>query len=173
MKAEYLEFNEVSRTIQTIQKLRERSQPHLEKFCKAEALHDLECFEYGTRTANKRYADVWAILDQDGDEKFTKKELQNLYNDMDMDLMRKNEPSLVEVTAFFSRNSYIVCRPMRTAILDDARKLKLKVTRDFMKFLDADDNKKIELGDAGTRILASDSNGDSGLDIAEWNDTTG
>ena len=66
LENERLEFQAAQRT-QKVNNIRHRSQPFIENFCIAEAQYDLECFEYGTRRANKKYADVWAMLDKDGD----------------------------------------------------------------------------------------------------------
>jgi len=62
---------------------------------------------------------------------------------------------------------------MRESILTKERKSKLKITRNFMKFLDADESYAIFPRDADTRLRASDLNADAGLSVAEWDKAIG
>ena len=77
-----------------------------------------------------------------------------------MDLDRKDQVSLLEVAAWFKRNEFIICRPLRKRVKSVIEKRELFALKAFFNFLDADGNDEINRKDLHGLLKKLDKNGD-------------
>lgn len=76
------------------------------------AAHDQECFKYGTDAADSNYADLAALWKDQG-----------IKTDLDGD----GVSTQLEKAAWFERNEYVACRPVRDKVLEKLQQINIKL----------------------------------------------
>jgi len=90
-----------------------------------------------------------------------------------MDLNGDGVASVIEIAAWFMRNGYIVCRPVRDAEIRLLLQEEKRGLGSLFRFLDKNNNKIIKPDDAHVAFDSLDRNFDKKLDLEEMNRATG
>jgi len=146
------------------------------EFCAEGAALDQECFKLGTDGTDRRYDSLWLAWDTTPDGQVSTEEFEAAWNSMNLD----NNPqvSSLEVAAYFTRNQYIVCRPLREKVLRALKQQERDMFKSLFYFLDADSNRKINTADVDVALRMWDKTvraegEEPSVDAEEWKDAIG
>jgi len=105
------------------------------------------------------------MLDDNNSDKMYLKNFANLYKDLDLD--RDGSITPFEVGSYFTRNEYIICRPIREEVLTYLKNKIEESFRPLYRFLDANKNKQITNEDDNVLFESLDTNKDKVTDKKE------
>jgi len=102
-------------------------------FCEEQAALDRECFEWGTNVDGKRFDNLWMVWDTNSDNQIDRYEFRSALDSMN--IANETDPSNLAVSAYFYRNQYIICRPLRNQVLYNLDKKERQMYRGILDFL--------------------------------------
>jgi Ca2+-binding EF-hand superfamily protein len=130
--------------------------------CALAATLDQRCFEIGTEPTGKKLQSLFELLDTDQNGQLNYKEFLAFWRMMDLDNSFTINP--VEISAWFTRNQYLICRPHRKIVLERLNIAEHKYLHPLFRFLDADSSLQIDAKDVIPALIRLDRNNDKKID---------
>ena len=90
----------------------------IKNFCEEVAVLDQRCFEEGTNPQRRRFKNILDAWDENGHKNGILETVEFNKATVRMDLDGDKINTALEISAYFIRNSYLVCRPVRLPVIE-------------------------------------------------------